>query len=850
MHQQYRAGYHSSKTQHKAATVVLYSKKIAMIFIRKQLSAVKPIPVSLLRAASLLLCCCLGLAVFAQSGRLSGKLTDEKGNTVGFVNVALLKIPDSSLAAAALTDTAGNFSIATPARGSYVLRFTAIGFRETKTPFFEVTDAGFSKDFGVLVLPNDAKVLRDVSVVALRPTIVQLADRMVVSVEGTAMAAGNTAYAVLSRAPGVFIDAEGNIQLNGRSGVTVMLDGKLTYLSARDLRTMLEAMPAENLKNIEIITNPSAKYDAEGNSGILNINLRKNTQQGINGSVYTTYNYNFQQQHGGSVGANINHKSGKWNSFMTTDVSRRVGGRDATFTRIFYGTRTTYFDQEAVGNYLNQGPPTIRIGTDYSFNSVHSLGAMVSFVKNTGDQDFLTDTYIGNAPKNASQLIEADNISTNTYRNLTTNLHYTGKLDTLGTLLTSDLDYVKITNRGFTNMYNYYTDLTNGQKTQDFLYTNTPSGFDIYSGKIDLTLPFDKGHKVETGVKASRVISENDFSFYFNNGSLVVDPLRTNHFKYNESIYAGYVNWGGPLSKSITVQTGLRLEHTSSVANVITTGEITKRNYTNLFPSVFLQHKVNKNYGINYSYSRRLTRPNYGALNTFKAYRDPYTWYQGNAYLRPQYTNSFSVTQTFRQVYVLTLNYQLYKDAMAEVPIINVDEATTVYTTGNLSKGRNMSLSAVAPLKIMKKWDSQNTMTLSYTKNETETNLGAVVNDQLFAMLQSNHTILLPASVRMELNLLVRGPAANGLYIMAPMQRLDIAFKKTILKKLDLTANVVDVFKTFRYVWTTDIGGQVNDFDQYFRVRTIGVSLRYNFSRGQKVEQKRRSTTVEEVNRT
>lgn len=811
-----------------------------MLFIRKWL----------LRTTIALMFLGLSIAVYAQTGTLSGKLTDEKGKPVSFANVTVLRSNDSSFAAGALTDTTGNFSITTPGQGSYVLRFSAIGFREFKTAPFEVAAADFARNFGTLTLKTDAKVLQDVSVVALRPTIVQLADRMVVSVEGTAMAAGNTAYAVLSRAPGVFIDADGNIQLNGRSGVTVMLDGKLTYLSARDLRTLLEAMPAENLKNIEIITNPSAKYDAEGNSGILNINLRKNTQQGMNGSVYTTYNYNFKQQHGGSAGGNINHKSGKWNSFLNVDAARRVGGRDATFTRIFYGTQTTYFDQDAIGNYLNQGPPSVRLGTDYSFNNNHTLGAMASFVKNTGDQEFLTDTYIGNEPKEAAQLIEADNISTNTYRNFTTNLHYTGKLDTLGTLLTADLDYVKITNRGFTNMYNYYTNLVNGQKTQDFLYTNTPSGFDIYSGKIDLTLPIKNGYKIETGAKASRVISENDFSFYFNNGSLVLDPLRTNHFKYNESIYAGYVNWSGPLSKNITVQTGLRLEHTASIANLITSGEVTRRNYTNLFPSVFLQQKVSKDYGINYSYSRRLTRPNYGALNTFKAYRDPYTWYQGNAYLRPQYTNAFSITQTFKQVYILTLNYQLHKDAMAEVPIINVDEAVTVYTTGNLSKGKSMGLSAVAPLKITKKWDSQNTMTLSYTKNETETNLGKVVNDQLFAMLQSSHTILLPAKVRMELNVLLRGPAANGLYTMAPMHRLDIAFKKTLLKKLDVTVNAVDVFKTFRYVWTTDIGGQVNDFDQYFRVRTIGVSLRYNFSKGQKVEQKRRSGTVEEVNRT
>ena len=788
----------------------------------------------------------------AQTGSLTGTLQDEKSAPLPLANVSILKAADNKFVAGALTTSEGKFSIKTPEPGKYFLRFTSIGFAEFKTDAFEVTRADFTKDFGSLTLKADIKTLQDVSVTALRPTITQLADRMVVSVEGTAMAAGNTAYAVLSRAPGVFIDAEGNIQLNGKSGVTVMIDNKLTYLSARDLRTMLEAMPAENLKNIEVITNPSAKYDAEGNSGILNINLKKNTQQGMNGSVYTNYNYNFKQQHGYSTGGNINYKSGKWNSFMNVDLARRVGGRDATFTRVFYAqNKTTYFDQNAVGSYLNQGPPSVRMGTDYSFNNNHSVGVIFAYTKNTGKQDFLTDTYIGTAPKTPSQLIEADNISTNTYRNRTINFHYTGKLDTLGTMLTSDFDYVKITNRGFTNMYNYFTNMNNGQKVQDFLYTNTPSGFDIYSAKIDFTLPVKKVFKLEMGTKASRVISENDFQFFLNNGSLVLDPKRTNHFKYNESIYAGYLNGSGPISKKLTAQAGLRLEHTASIANSITLKKITPNSYTNLFPSLFLQHKVSDNYGINYSYSRRLTRPNYGSLNSFKAYRDPYTWYEGNPYLRPQYTNSFSLTQIFKKLYVVTLNYQQHKDAMNEIPMLNVDSAITVYTTGNISSGKSMGLNAVAPLKIRKKWDSQNTINLSYTKNVMQTNLGEVVNDQLSAMLQSNHTILLPKDIRMEANVLLRGPAANGLYIMAPMHRFDLAFKKSFLKKkLDVTVNVVDLFKTFQYLWTTDIAGNVNEFDQYFRVRVIGASLRYNFSRGQKVEQKRRGTGADEVNRT
>ncbi|GAA4457175.1 outer membrane beta-barrel family protein [Nibrella saemangeumensis] len=785
------------------------------------------------------------------SGTLTGTLTDSSGTGVGFGTVAVVQTAKKAIVTGAVTEADGRFSIKTPAAGTYFLRITALGYATLETPTFAVTDPSFSKDFGTLTLRNNTKQLKEVTVRSSRATITQEADRMVVNIAGTALAAGSTAYDVLGKSPGVFIDQDGNIQLNGRSGVTVMLNGKLTFLSARDLRTMLEGMPAENIKNIEIITNPSAKYDAEGTSGILNINLKKNTQQGMNGSLYASYNNNFKQ-FGYTYGGNVNYKSGRWNSFLNLDAARRVGGREATFTRIFYGTdKTTYFDQVATGNFAAEGPPSVRMGTDYSINDRHSIGATAYYITNFSKSDFLTDTYIGNAPRTYSQYIDADNINTNRFTSFTSNLHYTGKLDTLGTTLSTDLDYARITNRGDGNFYNYFTDLASGQQTRDFLYTSTPNGYDILSAKIDFTRPLSPGHKLEAGAKASRVVSDNDFRFYFNNEGLALDPKRTNHFNYRESIYAGYLNWNGKLNKRFTMQAGLRAEQTLSVGNSYTTGQVTERKYLNFFPSVFLQQKVSDDYQISYSYSRRLTRPNYGNLNPFRYYRDPYTYTEGNPYLRPQYTQAFSINQTIRKVYNLSAYYQFHRDVMSEVPILDVANATTIYTTGNLNEGHNLGITAVAPVKITRWWDTQNTTILSYNKFTTVSNEGPLVNDQVFYMLQSNHTLQLPMNIRMEMNLLYRGPAASGLYHMAPMHRVDIAFKKSFMnKKLDLTVNANDLFKGFRYYWTTNINRNVNEFDQYFRWRSVGVTLRYNFSRGSKVDEKRRNNNLEEMNRT
>ncbi|HZF64188.1 MAG TPA: outer membrane beta-barrel protein, partial [Chitinophagaceae bacterium] len=471
----------------------------------------------------LVILCCISTLSSAQKVGLTGSLADAKGVPVSFANVTLLKASDSSFAGSVITDSTGYFAMAVPASGMYFLRFTAIGFVGNRTTLFEATGPDFTKDFGTITLKVDNKTLQGVSVESLRPTLTQLPDKLVVSVEGTAMAAGNTAYAVLAKSPGVFIDPEGNIQLNGKGGIMVMIDGRQTFLSARDLRNLLESMPAENLKNIEIITNPSSKYDAEGTSGILNINLKKNTQQGLNGSVNTTYNNNFKH-YGATASASLAYKRGRWNSYINTSIGRFIGGRDATFTRVFVGAfANTYFDQVAEGNNLSQGPPLVRLGSDFTINSKHSIGFMAAYNTNIGTSEFLTETYIGAQPKTPSLFIDADNFTQNTYRNFTTNLHYGGKLDTIGTLLSADLDYVRITNRGYSNFYNYFTDLSTGNKSQDLLYTNNPNGYDVYSAKVDYTRPLKKGQRLEAGGRISQVISDNDNQFFFNNGALVLD---------------------------------------------------------------------------------------------------------------------------------------------------------------------------------------------------------------------------------------------------------------------------------------------------------------------------------------
>jgi len=787
------------------------------------------------------------------TGEISGVLVDaETGEPVEFATVSLFKKGIKLPVDGRVSDEAGRFSFLNLELATYEITASFLGYSNNTIGDISLTPENPKATIGRISLAQDASQLGEITIEALRPTITQHADRIVVNIAGTALAVGNSAFELLSKLPGVYVDQDGNVQLNGRSGVTVMLNDRLTYLSAADLRNLLEGMSAENVQNIEIIANPSARYDAEGSSGILNINLKQNVMRGINGNINSSYRYN-GKQHGYTAGGRINYKSDKWNSFINLDMARRVGGREATFTRVFFGEETTYFDQIAEGNFVVEGPPAVRVGTDYQFHEDHRLGTTLYFVTDDRESDFLTDTYLGNTPNNPVQYIDAKNYSTNRFTNFSANLNYQGKLDTIGSRISADLDFVKIINKSESNFFNFYYQLPSNELIwQDFLYTSTPNGFDIYSGKVDYTKAFSTGQRLELGAKASRVVSDNDSKFFFNNEEgLILDPNRTNHFIYDENIYAAYISLNSKLSETFSVQAGLRGELTSSTGESLTTGEINEREYFNLFPSIFVQQRVTENYGINYSYGRRIQRPNYGSMNPFISYRDPYTYVQGNPDLKPQFTHAIGVTQLFKRTYSLALNYQLHKDVISELPILVEETATTIYTTGNVDNAQNFSLTAMAPLKIMKNWDTNNTFILSYNEFTMFVDNMQLVNEQTFFMFQTNHNIRLPHKIRMEISGIYLSPRVSGLYLIDTMWRIDAGLKRSFLKdnNLELSVNVNDIFDSHRLRFSTNIGDNINDFDQDFRNQYVNIGLRYSFSSGIKFQAKQTSDAPEEVGR-
>jgi hypothetical protein len=800
---------------------------------------------------TILLATCLSNSTFAQTeGMLTGTILDEKSEALGFVNVAVLQASADIVVTGAIADLDGSFKIKTPATGSYRLRVSGLGYLPFVTEVFEVTGPAFAKDFGKLPLKPDVKTLKEVTVQAMRPTITNDAEKMVVSVEGTALAQGSTAYEVLEKSPGVWVDQDGNITLNGKPGVMVMINGKQSFLSGKQLQNLLQGMSAENLKDLEIITNPSAKYDAEGTSGIININLKKNELYGMTGSVHGGYQYNRLSTY--TSGAEISHKTGKWNTTASLDLARRTRFRDMTMERVFSGGQETII-MDQVGYELQQRfSPALRLGTDYDLNNRHSIGFMANLAYSDNTRSFDTDSYLRRPNPEENLLINSSNNIEDSYKNGTFNLHYTGKLDSLGTTLSADLDYARIIdNTNFTFDNQKYISQSNQLLEQELLTSNNPTGYSIYSAKVDFAKKLGKT-KVELGAKTSYVKSDNELLFYeVVDTREILDPKRTSHFIYEENIYAAYATFSSSIGKVWQIKGGLRAEQTDSKGRSVTLKDVKPRNYLDLFPSVFVQQHVSDNYQLGYKYSRRINRPYYEHLNPFIFYIDPYTWATGNPELRPQYTNSFELTHTLKKSYNLVMSYAYTTDFIAEVPAFNAEDNTTVFERKNVKSYRNIGTTLVAPVRISGKWDINNTATMAHQRYTNELNSQNLIREQLFFMLQSNHNIQLPHGLRMELNAGYQGPAVYGMFEIEDNWWVDAGLKRSFLEdKLMLSVNATDIFRTRQMDLSTRQEGNLNKIYQYHGTQSIRFNLRYRFSSGKEFETKKRNVNLDELNRT
>ncbi len=760
----------------------------------------------------------------------------------------MMKLPDSTIVTGTTTDMEGIFEMDAPIRGDYLLRFSAMGYKSTFTDAFQINSPGYQQDFGQVILPAEVTMLNEVMVQAWRPRIELEAGKMVVRVDGTAMAAGSTAYEVVSKSPGITVNQDGGLNLNGKSGVEVMINGRETFLSADELKNFLETMPAENIEKIELVHSPSAKYPAAGTSGIINIILKRNTRTGLTGSVYGGVEFNDENWY--NAGVNLNYGKEKWLSFLSLDATKSGINREQESFREF--TDEGEFDYYAQkGKQLEtRWVPSIRTGFDYLIDEKHTVGVTGSYSFFEEDGYWNNETSLGAYAEGDLVNISAKNSSLEDYGNARFNAHYIGKLDTIGTLLTADVDFVSLDRDRDSYFDNFYSYIEDGTSETENLFNQSFSSYNIIAAKADLELPLNERSGLALGIKGSRVISDSDLKFYFGETTEgTFDPSRSNDFKYEEEIYAAYVSYRNKFNNTWNLQAGLRAEQTIGEGVSPTTGERNQRKYLNFFPNIQLSQKVSGNYELNYSYTRRIDRPNYSTLNPFLFYLDPYTYVVGNPDLDASITSSYKLTQNLFGKYQLVLGYDHTEGPMGEYPRINEETGQTIFTTANLEKKTSMFATLVVPVEIGSYWNMTNTVVVNQMNYDIAYDNRMIENENLYYSFQSNNQFNLPWDLKMEVLGAYNGPMALGVYHLENRWFIDLGLKKSFLDdRLDVTLKAKDIFNGMEITVTGEYPGSTFKMQQHFYSQGVSINLRYKLSRAGK-EKDTRPKDLEELNR-
>ena len=783
--------------------------------------------------------------------KVTGLLLDENGKPMDYATVSLLKAQDSSIVKGTLSNEAGAYIFDHINTGAYIIKASVVGYEKAITKVFTVTAASPTITLPVLKMATASHALNAVTITASKPLIEHKIDRTVMNVENSILAAGNSAMDILERAPGVSVDKDDNISIKGKQGVTVMLDGKLTYLTSAQLATLLRSTDGTTIKSIEIITNPSAKYDAAGNSGIINIILKKNKQVGTNGSITAGAGYGAYGKDNENL--TVNHKEGNLNvfgSFSHNDNERIQNiGIMRIIPDIVAGGPPTYFRQTSP--LINADHDnSYRLGADYDLSSKNTIGFVASGYFN-GQQDNIDDrTYIGPGFGQVDSTLRTVSGIHQTYHNIALNLNDTYKIDTAGQELSADLDYSQFKNNSVAQyVTDYYLPDGSIQHPGSFLGNLTPSTINIRTGKVDYTKPITKSLKFESGLKFSDVKTDNNLT----EKDAATDPyVSTNHFVYDEKIDAGYVNLNKDF-KGYSVQAGLRAEYTSSnaagdSANVVS---IIPRHYLNLFPSLFLSHTINDKNEMTFSYSRRIDRPQYDNLNPFVFHLDPYTYQKGNPYLKPQYTNNFEFNYTYDKNITLTLGYSKTTDVITEVP--GTDPATKVsfITQDNLQEQNAYNVNLYAPYTITKWWEGNINATAFYLGFKSNGLEGGNLNrGQVAYNIRATETFTPIANLKAELTGNYQSDLTYGLYDVKARYSVDAGIShKFANKKLNVKLSMSDIFNTLR----NDVNSQYQNTDLFItqkrESRITRLTLTYNFGNNKIKAREHHSGDDDEKNR-
>jgi len=802
----------------------------------------------------------LSVSLFAAAQENSrGKITAIiRTNVLAAENatVELRRAKDSSLIKIALTDKNGVAEFENIRFGNYIIKATLVNFATQYSTAVSLSAEQTVVQIPAITLLPGTTQLSTVTVTSRKPFIQKLSDRIVVNVENSIVSAGSSAMDVLERSPGVNIDQNDNITLRGKSGVIVMVDGKPTPMTGADLANYLKGLPSSAIERIDIITNPSAKYDAAGNSGIIDIRMKKDQRLGINGTFTTGYGQGVYPK--ANIGSTFNYRNKKINIFGNYNYAYRIGLNHLLLDRNFY-ENGTYNGGDLKDNYSKSpvSSNTARLGIDFFPSKKTIIGFVVNGNFNHYTRDNDNSSTVLNLQKQATSTFNSLATNNDHANNAVANINFKHTFDSTGKELTADADYGVYNTRSLTvNATNYYK-LDGTQLQPNYVLDGDQNGtLTFKTAKVDYVNPLPKGSKWEAGVKTSFVSSDNDAKFYdVSSGTPQNDVNKTNHFLYKEYNNAGYINFHKDLKK-FDVQFGLRGEQTN-ISTEQKMGNLKfDSSYFQLFPSAFFNYKLKEDQTIGLSVSRRIDRPGYSQLNPFLFLIDVTTYATGNTALLPQLTWSYELSYTLKNLN-FSMSYSHTKDnqnitlaRFKEVfPNIPSADNVTVQIPINLASSDYFGLSISTPIKITKWWNMINNGNIYFEKFRGNFSGTALNNGKPAADIRTNNTFTFKKGWTAELNASVNTGGQYGFMVLDPQWGLATGVQKAILKnKGTLRFNITDIFWTNLPKAVITYNNYVEKWHAYRETRVANLTFTYRFGNN-KVQAARRRTTASEEER-
>ena len=792
-----------------------------------------------------------GLASRAQENKaqIKGYVFDSKNAPAMFATVILMN-KDSVFMNGTLSAENGSYVLDKIAPGRYLVMIRSIGFKNhVSAPVVINKNQVIVMDS--IRLSTDVNELSQVVITGKKAILEVLPDKMVFNVAQSANAAGSTGLELLAKSPGVVVDMDKNIILQGKSGVQVFINGRPSRLAGADLANLLESMRSDNVESLEIITNPSSKYDAEGTGGIINIKLKKNMNLGLNGNLNGSFSQGKYART--SLGSSINYVAEKLSFNASVNVSDnhfQMDVVDKTIQNGFLLDKKSYSDNNRKGFNITSG-------VDYKFNAKHSASIDGRVFINNSDKVLRSNTGIFQSTESIPfEILKAETHDKVATANYLLNMNYR-YIPNKSSSLSADFSIGNYANKKGTDQPNdyYNSDLSTILRSSNVQY-NSDTYINLWSGMLDYEKRF-KAITLSSGAKYSYISTNNKLAFYnFENTTPVYDSTRSNDFTYSEKVFALYVILNAKPTKKISINAGLRMENAASLgrlnSEIASENNEVPRNYTDFFPNLSVAFDNQKNSVITASYGKRITRPNYQDLNPFESRSSELNAWKGNPFLKPNYITNYQVNYSFKRKLIISNTYSVTKDFFANIFIISGDKGN-ILSPRNMQKATNNGLSVNYTQEVVKWWELTSFLIYSYAtyKGDVEGVKIDLKSNNLNFRLQNN--LKLPADITAEVTYFVSSPGIwGGTLQMDAYQGLNVGVKKYFMDRrflIQLTGN--DIFRgSSDYYYHSNYGGMVVKGVIIFDNQRFGINVTYNFGNQKaKVRGKSKSAIDSEMNR-